>query len=175
MSELNTFRVVAVAAVVALALTACAPGQGGAGGDATPTVPAGSPTAAPGETPTVPAVGTGTPGTGVITGTAVVESVDVRILESFPVQVQVLAKGYLQDSCTKLDTTTQSLDSHTFIVTMTTSRPADLACTQVITPFEEPIPLDVAGLKAGTYTVIVNGVTGTFTLDVDNVLITPTP
>jgi inhibitor of cysteine peptidase len=105
----------------------------------------------------------------------VVESVDVRILESFPVQVQVLAKGYLQDSCTKLDTTTQSLDSHTFIVTMTTSRPADLACTQVITPFEEPIPLDLAGLKAGTYMVTVNGVTGTFTLDVDNVLITPTP
>jgi hypothetical protein len=35
---------------------------------------------------------------------------------------------------------------------------------------EEMIGLGVVGLKAGTYTVDVNGVTGTFTLDVDNAL-----
>ena len=37
-------------------------------------------------------------------------------------------------------------------------------------PFEDTIPLDVYDLPAGAYTVDVNGVTNTFTLDVDNVL-----
>jgi hypothetical protein len=42
-------------------------------------------------------------------------------------------------------------------------------------PFEESIPLDVAGLDAGTYTVIVNGVEASFTLDIDNVIQDQTP
>jgi inhibitor of cysteine peptidase len=41
-------------------------------------------------------------------------------------------------------------------------------CTQALVPFEETIPLDVEGLLAGEYTVNVNGVMATFTLDVDN-------
>jgi inhibitor of cysteine peptidase len=48
-------------------------------------------------------------------------------------------------------------------------------CTQIVVPFEESIPLDVVGLPAGTYTVDVNGVTGSFTLDVDNQLPEATP
>jgi inhibitor of cysteine peptidase len=44
------------------------------------------------------------------------------------------------------------------------------ACIQIIAPFEETIPLEVYGLPAGTYTVNVNGVQGTFSLEVDNIL-----
>jgi inhibitor of cysteine peptidase len=98
-----------------------------------------------------------------------VESVEIRILESMPVQVQVVATGYLADACTKMGEITQSRDGNTFNITIPTTRPADAACAEVITPFEEIIPLDVAGLTAGTYTVNVNGVTDTFELTADNV------
>jgi inhibitor of cysteine peptidase len=106
----------------------------------------------------------------VITGEATVGSVDILILESFPVQIRVLAKGTLSDACTTIHEITQEREGDTFTVTITTIRPADMMCAQVLTPFEESIPLDVQGLKAGTYTVDVNGETATFTLDVDNIL-----
>jgi len=54
-------------------------------------------------------------------------------------------------------------------VTKATTRPADAVCAQVVTPFEQTVSLDVAGLKAGTYTVIANCVSDTFELVVDNV------
>jgi inhibitor of cysteine peptidase len=109
-----------------------------------------------------------TPQGGDDTGLAQVESIDILILESFPVQVHVLARGTLPDSCTTIDQISKERDGTTFRVTLITARPAE-ACAQVLTPFEETIPLDVYGLDAGTYTVDVNGVTGTFTLEFDNV------
>jgi inhibitor of cysteine peptidase len=111
---------------------------------------------------------TPTPPAGDGTGLAQVDSIDIVILESFPVQVHVLARGTLPDSCTAIDQISRERDGTTFRVTLTTARSAE-ACAQVLTPFEETIPLDVYGLDAGTYTVDVNGVTGTFTLDIDNV------
>ena len=84
-------------------------------------------------------------------------------------QIHVLAKGQLPDSCTTIDQITEEQDGDTFRVTITTARPEGAVCAQVLTPFEENIPLDVYGLAAGTYTVEVNGVTSTFTLDMDNV------
>jgi inhibitor of cysteine peptidase len=41
-------------------------------------------------------------------------------------------------------------------------------CAQVLVPFEETIALDVAGLPAGAYTVVVNEVKTSFELAVDN-------
>ncbi len=38
-----------------------------------------------------------------IYGTAVVESTEILVLESFPVQIHVVAKGYLPDGCTEID------------------------------------------------------------------------
>jgi len=122
--------------------------------------PADEPTAT-----TVPSGGDGQPAL----GTAQVDSIEIVILESFPVQIHVLARGHLPDSCTTIDQITEEQDGDTFRVTITTARPEGEVCAQVLTPFEENIPLDVYGLAAGTYTVDVNGVSGTFTLDIDNV------
>jgi inhibitor of cysteine peptidase len=143
-------RVIAFAAVV-LSLAACTPG--------------GQPTETPSPVPGEP---TATPE--VTIGMASVEDIEIVMLESFPVQVRVFAKGYLADSCTKMGAIKQERQGNSFKVTITTMRPTNLACADVISPFEETIPLDVAGLKAGTYTVDVNGVTDTFTLSVDNAL-----
>lgn len=101
-------------------------------------------------------------------GTAVVEEIDILILESFPVQINVIAKGYLPDGCTDVGDITKSMDGNTFTVTVETIRPADMMCTEAIVPYERSIPLDVYGFKAGTYSVIVNNVSGSFELAMDN-------
>ncbi len=106
-----------------------------------------------------------------IYGNATVDDIKIIILESFPVQVNVNVKGYLPDSCTKIDRVTKEKDGNTFLIRITTIRPADAICTQVIVPFQEVITLDVYGLKAGIYTVNVNGVKGTFELGIDNILL----
>jgi inhibitor of cysteine peptidase len=101
---------------------------------------------------------------------AAVDSIDILVMESMPVQVSVVANGNLPDGCTSIGQATTQREKNTFVVTLTTTRPVDAVCTQALVPFEQAIPLDAEGLTAGLYTVSVNGVTGTFELAVDNVL-----
>ncbi len=103
-------------------------------------------------------------------GTATVESIQIMTLESFPVQIRVVTEGYLPDGCTEIDEITAKREGNTFNVNISTRRPKDAICTEAIVPFSETIPLDVHGLKAGNYTVNVNGITGSFELAVDNAL-----
>ncbi len=109
------------------------------------------------------------PADGVIYGEALVEDVEIQILESFPVQVHAVVRGHLPDGCTTIETISQQRTEDVFRVTIVTARPADAACTQALVPFEETIALDVVGLEAGTYRVNVNSVTERFELAVDNV------
>lgn len=97
-------------------------------------------------------------------GQAAVESIEVRLLESFPVQVQAVARGRLPDSCSEIDQTLVERNSNTFQVRLTTRSRTDLLCAQAVVPFEEVIPLDVSGLPPGPYTVNVNGLVDSFTL-----------
>ena len=121
------------------------------------------------QTPTPPEVEPDRPDDGeYLYGTAVVEEIEILILESFPVQIHVIAKGYLPDGCTEIGDITKVMDGNTFTVTVETIRPADAMCTEAIVPYEEVIALDVYGLKAGTYTVVVNSVTDSFELAMDN-------
>jgi len=106
---------------------------------------------------------------GVVEGLAPVENIDILILESFPVQINVVARGNLPDGCTTIDEVIQERDGNTFRVTITTVRPVGMECTEALVPFEKVIALDVYGLPAGVYTVDVNGVSGTFELTVDNI------
>jgi inhibitor of cysteine peptidase len=103
-------------------------------------------------------------------GTATVETIQVMTLESFPVQIQVVAQGYLPDGCTEIDKVNTEREGNNFNINISTKRPKDAMCTQAIVPFNKTIPLDVQGLKAGNYTVNVNGVKGSFELSVDNIL-----
>jgi len=106
-----------------------------------------------------------------VTGVAIVDSVDLLIAESFPVQVFATVHGSLPDGCTSIDQIIPTLEGNTFNVSITTSRPVDLICTQALAPFEENFALDVNGLPAGDYTVIVNTTaSATFNLAVDNLL-----
>lgn len=103
-------------------------------------------------------------------GLAMVDGLDFLIMESMPVQVSVVARGSLPDGCTAIGQAATQREENTFVVTLTTVRPVDAICTQALVPYEHTVPLDVVGLPAGTYTVTVNGVSGTFDLAADNVL-----
>ena len=105
----------------------------------------------------------------VVRGLAPVEEVGILMLESFPVQISVFVRGYLPDACTEIGEIVHQRVSDTFKVTISTVRPKDMMCAEVITPYEESISLDVVGLEAGVYTVDVNGIAATFELQVDNV------
>ena len=104
------------------------------------------------------------------TGLASVDEIDILISESFPVQINVMARGNLPDPCTEISEVLQEREGNTFFATIKTYRSPGL-CIQVIAPFEEIISLEVYGLLAGTYTVDVNGVQDTFDLEVDNILL----
>jgi hypothetical protein len=119
-----------------------------------------------------PTTGTG-PGatpTGVgIRGQAPVDSLEINILGTPPsVRVQVVARGTLSDGCTKITDVAQKRSGNNFSVTLGTFRAANIMCIQVITPYIQTVDLNVAGLKAGTYTVTVDGASKQFTLSADN-------
>lgn len=104
-------------------------------------------------------------------GPAVVDSVDVHLLNSYPAQVDVVVKGYLPSGCEDFGDITQSFDkaSRTFTVAVTMVRYPRWNCPAAIRPFENHVRLDgVVGLPKGTYTVKVNDKITTFTLTMDN-------
>ena len=94
---------------------------------------------------------------------APVEEIEIIVLESFPVQVQVIARGYLPDPCTEIYQINQEREGNTFFIIIKTYCPPG-PCIQVITLFEEIIPLEIYDLPAGTYTVDINGIIDAFEL-----------
>jgi hypothetical protein len=98
------------------------------------------------------------------TGEAIVETVEVRILESFPVQVQAVLSGQLPDACAFVETVDVLVEGNTFYVTMTVARHPNMRCAQVLTPFAQIVPLTTADLAAGDYTVQAGAVVAEFEL-----------
>ena len=105
----------------------------------------------------------------ITTGEAPVGSIDIKLLESFPVQASVTIHGNLPDGCTQISHVVQTTDGYNIVLDVFTERPIRALCTQAVVPFEQTLPLDIDGLAAGTYSVNVNGVIGTFELAVANV------
>ncbi|HLG25979.1 MAG TPA: hypothetical protein VI588_04335 [Candidatus Gracilibacteria bacterium] len=100
---------------------------------------------------------------------AEVESVDLLMMESFPLQMSVNVKGNLKNGCEKLGEVLRKRNGNDFTLTVTVVEEGEV-CTQALVPFEENYSLDIYGLQKGEYTVTVNGMTENFTLDQDNVL-----
>ncbi|MEN6408918.1 MAG: hypothetical protein ABFD44_04300 [Anaerolineaceae bacterium] len=101
---------------------------------------------------------------------ALVENIEFLTLESFPVQITAVVSGSLPDGCTTIDRTEAIRADNTFTIHLYTTRPADAVCTEALVPFKESVSLDVYGLPAGEYTVRAGDVTGTFRLEMDNIL-----
>ncbi len=125
-------------------------------------------TPAPTAVPPTPTTAPSTPTGETQRGQATVDSIQILTLESFPVQINVRVRGELADSCTMVEEIITQQNGNNFQSAITTIRPGDAVCTTESVPFEEVLSLDVNGLDAGTYNVTVNGISGSFTLDVDN-------
>ncbi|NOX63039.1 MAG: hypothetical protein GXP42_14020 [Chloroflexi bacterium] len=124
----------------------------------------------------LPAIATpAEPEESVVEGVAAVETVELQIEDSLPVQVRVVVRGALPDSCTELSEAGIVRRDDAFIVTVKTTRPADAVCLSQMQPFEQIIPLPVEGAPAGVYRVSVNGVSASFELGADNAVALETP
>lgn len=129
------------------------------GGSPTPTpIP---PTAPPPTVPPTTAPPTHTPEAAAetpaepIISEAPVRLVTVEQRDGGPV---VIVQGSLTDGCTQIHESNQVIEGSAVNVTLTTSRPADRMCTQVVTEFTHEIAVDISALADGAYTVTVNGV-----------------
>jgi inhibitor of cysteine peptidase len=104
-------------------------------------------------------------------GRATVESIEILIAASFPVQISAVLSGYLSDGCTKISgVTARGPVANRFHIEITTERPPGALCTLALVPFEQNVPLDVYGLPKGGYEVLVGDISAAFTLRQDNKL-----
>lgn len=98
-----------------------------------------------------------------------VESIEILIAESFPVQVFAILRGHLSDGCTEItDVSASGPVDNRFHIEITTQRPPDAICTQALVSFERNVPINAYGLLAGDYEVAAGGVSASFTLHQDN-------
>jgi hypothetical protein len=106
-----------------------------------------------------------TPAIPVTGSAAVVQGVEVQVLSSQPYQVNAIVRGQLPDAgCTTISSVDQALNGSVLNVTLTTTTDPVAFCTQVLTPFEQVIPLEVNNLPPGSYTVNVHGIVKSFEL-----------
>lgn len=89
---------------------------------------------------------------------AVIDTVEVMVLESFPVQANAVVKGKLPDGCVQIERISQERRDNTFVATIITNRQPNAGCIGQLQSFEQVLPLGVSDLAAGTYTVTVSGV-----------------
>lgn len=109
-----------------------------------------------------------------VAGSLQIEQASLAILESFPVQVILHVQGTLPDSCTRIMNVTSDRQGSQFRVEIHTEQ-IEGDCQQGPIPFERQVSLEVGGLPAGEYQVHVDGVTESFTLATDNIVLTQEP
>ena len=100
---------------------------------------------------------------------AIVETAEVLILESFPLQVNIKISGNLSDGCTSVYQLVTENKRDSFQIKIMTLREKNAMCAQALVPFEVYAPLDVNGLPAGTYQVIIDDLITEFTFTQDNI------
>jgi hypothetical protein len=101
-----------------------------------------------------------------------VDKVEANVVDGFPIQV-ILRISSKNIACGSLGQINYRLDNKAFNITVHDGHaylpPGEVACVAALQPFSTSIALPVYGLKAGTYTYMVNGkISGEFALDVDN-------
>jgi len=89
-------------------------------------------------------------------GPAYVETSELLLLESFPVQVQLQVTGALPTPCHALKWEVHGPDPEGRIdVVLFSVADPNLACIQVLEPFEASIPL--GSFESGSFTAFLNG------------------
>jgi hypothetical protein len=93
-------------------------------------------------------------------GAVYVETADLLIMESYPVQVNLHVTGNLPTPCHSFHYAYQigsASDSLRIDVTAWSETDPAIMCTQVLAPFDESISLPMTGAADGSYSVYLNG------------------
>lgn len=95
---------------------------------------------------------------GKVPASARVESAELLILESYPVQVMLVVSGATPTPCHefRFNINEADADNQIFVEIFSMVDPGEV-CVEMEQPFEENISLPVAGLPDGVYQVFVNG------------------
>lgn len=102
---------------------------------------------------------------GVEKNLAAITDKQINILESLPVQVQLVVNGNMSTPCVELTTAVTRKDNVFYVAIAENPLQTLVACAQVLEPFQSTIALDVKDLGAGSYTVMVNGEPIAFSLN----------
>ena len=87
------------------------------------------------------------------TGAAFIQTVEVEQRDG---EYWAVVEGWYPDACSTYGGSKQEVEGDTIQLTITSTRPEDLACAQVLTDMTEEILLDTDDLDPGEYTLIVN-------------------
>lgn len=91
-------------------------------------------------------------------GPVFIDSTELLIMESFPVQISVHVVGSLPTPCHQFGAEVEGPDAQNRIdVTVYSMEETEMSCIQVLGPFDETIPIPMQGQNEGTYLVYVNG------------------
>ncbi len=82
----------------------------------------------------------------------------------------MIASGYLPNSFTEIGQIIWEREEKHFFITIKTYCSQEI-CIDLMTPFTETVRLEIYGLSVGNYTVNVDGVQGSFILEIDNILL----
>ncbi len=123
---------------------------------ATSTQPVSSPT---------PGTPTATPLTEPLYGLADVESLEIVDQGSRSQEILVRIRGILPNGCTEIEEMVAQQDGDVFNLAVTTVQQPGQDCDEAEVPFDEVLPIDTAGLEAGSYAIRVNDLQESFTLD----------
>ena len=93
----------------------------------------------------------------------VIESVEVTVLESFPMQLRLTVTGYQPDGCDFPVQVVQERDENTVSVHIFRDVPADVMCPMMLVSYEDGIMME-GGFSSGTVTINVNDQTVTVDL-----------
>lgn len=85
----------------------------------------------------------------------VIESVDVTVLESFPMRLELTIQGYQSDGCEVPVHVDQQVDGNDVTVSIYRELPIDVMCAAVVVPYEETIMVD-GTFEGGTVHIQVN-------------------
>ncbi|HEY5906884.1 MAG TPA: hypothetical protein VIZ31_02515 [Vicinamibacteria bacterium] len=101
---------------------------------------------------------------GVVVDELLIESVDVRVLESSPPQAVAHVRGWLGDGCSEFHSLDQSRSGSTITLTIRKQRPRDAVCTAIAKLYEEDVRLQ-GQYPPGPYLLRVNGFEKPFTTE----------
>ncbi len=93
---------------------------------------------------------------------APIHEVDVRFMESFPIQVGVNIKLGLSSGCTTFHDAVVTRSGNTINIKVTTQRPKDKICTAIYGYFDKNLNIGSDFTAGTTYTLKVNDYTTTF-------------